>query len=134
MTNMNLWGDVVWSFFATLVLTTIMDAGRGFGFTRMDIPFILGTIFTSHRDRAKWLGFIFHLLNGWVLAIFYLALIDFTGLKYWWFGMAVGFIHGAFMLLVVSELLPPIHPRMASEEHGPDPTRLLEPPGALALN
>ena len=27
-----------------------------------------------------------------------------------------------------------MHPRMASEQHGPTPTRQLEPPGFLALN
>ena len=30
-------------------------------------------------------------------------------------------------------LLPALHPRMASEQHGPTPTRQLEPPGFLAL-
>jgi hypothetical protein len=27
-----------------------------------------------------------------------------------------------------------LHPRMASEHHGPNPTRQLEPPGFMALN
>jgi hypothetical protein len=31
-------------------------------------------------------------------------------------------------------LLPGLHPRMASEHRGPEPTRLLEPPGFLALH
>jgi hypothetical protein len=30
--------------------------------------------------------------------------------------------------------LPGLHPRMASEQRGPTPTRQLEPPGFLALN
>jgi hypothetical protein len=31
-------------------------------------------------------------------------------------------------------VLPGLHPRMASEQRGPTPTRQLEPPGFLALN
>jgi hypothetical protein len=31
-------------------------------------------------------------------------------------------------------LLPGLHPRMASEQHGPTVARQLEPPGFLALN
>jgi hypothetical protein len=30
--------------------------------------------------------------------------------------------------------LPAMHPRMASEQDGPTPTRQLEPPGFMALN
>jgi hypothetical protein len=31
-------------------------------------------------------------------------------------------------------LLPAFHPRMASDQQGPTPTRQLEPPGKFALN
>jgi hypothetical protein len=31
-------------------------------------------------------------------------------------------------------LLPALHPRMATERHGPTATRQLEPPGFMALN
>jgi len=46
----------------------------------------------------------------------------------------IGFVHGSFVLLAGMSLLPGLHPRMASEQHGPTPTRQLEPPGFLALN
>jgi hypothetical protein len=46
----------------------------------------------------------------------------------------MGLAHAMFVLVVVLPLLPGLHPRMASEFHGPEPTRLLEPPGFLALN
>jgi len=35
---------------------------------------------------------------------------------------------------VVLPLLPGVHPRMVSDSRGPEPTRLLEPPGFLATN
>ena len=30
--------------------------------------------------------------------------------------------------------MPGLHPRMASEQHGPNANRMLEPPGFMALN
>jgi hypothetical protein len=35
---------------------------------------------------------------------------------------------------VVATLMPGIHPRMASEQHGPTASRELEPPGFMLLN
>ena len=131
--NMNLWGALL-GFLPTIVLTTILASGREFGFTRMDIPFILGTMFTSHRDRAKWIGFLVHLLNGWVFALIYIAAMEASGIKHWWFGGFIGLFHAGFIIFVVASILPTFHPRMASEEWGPDPTHLLEPPGPFALN
>ncbi|HEY3117502.1 MAG TPA: hypothetical protein VGK54_12235, partial [Chloroflexota bacterium] len=49
-------------------------------------------------------------------------------------GVGMGLIHAAFVLTVIMWLLPGLHPRMASEQRGPTPTRQLEPPGFLALN
>jgi hypothetical protein len=46
----------------------------------------------------------------------------------------VGLGHALFLLMVVVSLMPGVHPRMASERHGPSANRMLEPPGFLALN
>ena len=131
---MHMQSAVLWGFFSTLVLTLLLSGGRDLGVTRMDIPLILGTMFTSHRDRAKWIGFLVHMANGWVFALLYIAIIEDLNMRHWWFGMILGFVHGAFVLTVVVNLLPAIHPRMAHEEQGPDTTRQLEPPGPFALN
>ena len=132
--TMHLHGVLIWGFFATIVLTTIEAMGRGLGLTRMDVPFILGTMFTSHRDRAKWIGFLVNLVNGWIFALFYIAAMEASGIKHWWFGMIIGLVQACFVMTVVTTTLPAFHPRMASEEWGPDPTHQLEPPGAFALN
>jgi len=129
------WGSaLLWGFAGTIILTTILSAGRGLGLTRMDIPFMLGTMLTPNRDNAKILGFVFHLLNGWIFALIYVAAFEQTGLNRWWFGSSIGLVHSLFVLTAGMALLPALHPRMASEQHGPDPTRLLEPPGFLARN
>jgi hypothetical protein len=42
--------------------------------------------------------------------------------------------HALFVLVILMPLLPGLHPRMASELRGPQPTRELEPPGFMALH
>lgn len=131
---MNITNLILWGFAATLLLTILMAASRPLGFTRMDLPFILGTMFTSNRNKAPWIGFLAHLTMGWVFAFVYGAAFESSGLDTWWFGMAIGFVHGAFVLTVGLETLTFIHPRMANPFQGPTPTRQLEPPGFLALH
>ncbi|MEO5970064.1 MAG: hypothetical protein ABIQ95_09065 [Bdellovibrionia bacterium] len=129
------WGQaLLWGFVATIVLSTLLSGSRSMGLTRMDISFMLGTIFTGNRDHAKWLGFLFHLFNGWVFSFIYIAAFISTGWKNIWFGGLIGLVHALFVLIVGMMILPSIHPRMATEQHGPNPTRQLEPPGFLALN
>ncbi|MFI5291161.1 MAG: hypothetical protein ACHQ17_15980, partial [Polyangia bacterium] len=43
-------------------------------------------------------------------------------------------VHGGFLVTAGMQLLPALHPRMASEQRGPTVTRQLEPPGFLALH
>lgn len=131
---MNAVGILLWGFIATVVLTTLMEAGRGFGFTRMAIPFLLGTIFTPDRGRARLIGFLVQLGNGWVLSTLYALAFESLNRATWWLGAAGGGVHGLAVLTIGLPLLPGLHPRMANEERGPEPTRALEPPGFLGLN
>ena len=43
-------------------------------------------------------------------------------------------LHGLFVLVIGMAMLPGIHPRIASEQHGPTANRQLEPPGFMAIN
>jgi RsiW-degrading membrane proteinase PrsW (M82 family) len=131
---MNIGSALLWGFAATLVLTTLLSGSRALGLTRMDVPFLVGTMFTGNRDRAKWIGFAVHLLNGWIFAFIYFAAFHSTGWKTPWFGALIGLVHILFVLTAGMLILPSFHPRMASEQHGPNPARQLEPPGFFALN
>src|SRR5215217_7135002 len=131
---MNKRGISLWGFVGTVVLTTILAGSQGLGLTRINLPFMLGAMFTPDRDRAKLVGFGVHLINGWLLALVYAAAFESWRRATWWLGLGIGLIHGLFVLLVVMPLLPGLHPRMATERRGPEPTRQLEPPGFLALN
>jgi hypothetical protein len=125
---------LLWGFAATVVLTTWMSTSQGLHLTRMSIPYLLGTILTPDRDRAKLLGFLVHLLNGWAFSLLYVAAFQSWHRATWWLGAAIGLVHAAFVLTAGMRLLPGLHPRMASEQHGPTAARQLEPPGLLALN
>jgi hypothetical protein len=130
----NLSAALIWGFASTVILTIVIGGGRGLKLTRMDIPFILGTIFTPDRDKAKFIGGLVHIVNGWLFSFIYVAAFVSSGLATWWFGAAIGLVHSLFVLIVGMRLLPGVHPRMASETSGPDPTHQLEPPGFLVLN
>ena len=131
---MNLGAWLSWGLFSTLVLTAIMAGAQGLRLTRMSLPYMLGTIFTPGRDRAKLIGFGVHVLNGWLFALLYIAAFHLLHQASWWIGALFGFAHGAIVLTTGMRLLPGLHPRMASEQQGPTVTRQLEPPGFLALN
>lgn len=124
----------LWGLLATGLLTTLLRGCQALHLTRMDTTLLLGTMVTPDRDRAKVIGFVIHFLNGWWIALVYAAFFHGFGWATWWLGALMGIAHTAFILVAVLPLLPGVHPRMASDFAGPEPTRLLEPPGFLALN
>lgn len=129
------WGHwALWGFAATVVLTTIMAAAQGLRWTRMSLPYLVGSFFVAGRDQAKAVGFAAHLVNGWVFSLIYVAAFESLHRATWWLGAIIGFIHATFVLTVGASLMPGLHPRMASEQQGPTVTRQLEPPGFLGLN
>ena len=131
---MNLSSILLWGFAATIVLSTLMAASQSLGYTRMSLPFLLGTMLTPNRDRAMLLGVLTHLLNGWLFALIYAAAFESWGRATWWLGAGVGIVHVLFVLTVGMLVVPAMHPRMVSEYFGPTPNRQLQPPGFLALN
>ena len=131
---MNFPSIFLWGFVATVFLTTLMAAGQGLGWSRMSLPFMLGTLFTADRHRAMIIGFVFHFVNGWLFALFYALMFEELRLTGWWLGGGIGLAQGLTVLIALMPILPAVHPRMASEQRGPEPTRALEPPGFMALN
>jgi uncharacterized membrane protein YagU involved in acid resistance len=111
-----------------------MAGSQGLGLTRMNLPYLLGTMVTPDRDRAKVLGIVVHLVNGFVFSLVYVAAFHVWGGPAWWKGALIGLVHAGFVLVVGMPAMPGIHPRMASERSGPTIVRQLEPPGFLALH
>jgi hypothetical protein len=125
---------LLWGFTATVALTTLMAGSEGLGITRMNLPHMLGTMFTPNRDRALVYGVVLHALNGWAFSLLYVAGFHAAHLFTWWFGALLGLLHGAFVSMVAMPIMPGVHPRMASALRGPTVARQLEPPGFLGLN
>jgi hypothetical protein len=130
-----IWGALAGGFAGTLVLTTTMRAASELRLTRMDIPFLLGTVLTENRVRAKAIGYALHLVFGVVFAVGYWAIFTAIDERGWWIGALFGLGHGLFAATaLVNVLLPLVHPRMATPLTAAGSTPLLEPPGFLMLN
>ncbi|MEV4078257.1 hypothetical protein ACGFJC_38480 [Nonomuraea fuscirosea] len=132
---MSIWAALAGGFVGTLVLTTGMRAASAFHLTRIDLPFLLGTAFTSDRTRAVALGYGAHFVNGQIFALLYYAIFTAIGYSSWWLGAIFGLLHGLFAATaLVSILLPLLHPRMGTPHTSAPDVALLEPPGFLMLN
>ena len=132
---MSFWGAMAGGFIGTLVLTTLLRAASELRLTRIDLPFLLGTVVTTDRLRAKALGYLFHFFFGFFFALGYYALFRALGRAGWSLGLAFGLVHGVFTgSALVNVLLPVVHPRMGTPLSSIESEALLEPPGFMMLN
>jgi hypothetical protein len=131
----NLGGTLAGGFTGTLLLTTMLRAASELRLTRIDLPFLLGTVVTAHRPRAKAIGYVAHFGFGLLFATGYYAIFVAVGRAGWLLGAGLGLLHGLFAsTALVNLLLPLVHPRMGSAWSSIDSQSLLEPPGFLLLN
>jgi hypothetical protein len=132
---MSIWGALAGGFIGTLVLTTALRAANELGFTRIDLPFLLGTAVTGDRARAKAFGYLLHLVAGELFALGYCAVFAAIDTSGWLLGALFGLLHGIVSATaLVNILLPVVHPRMGSALSAADSSPLLEPPGFLMRN
>jgi hypothetical protein len=127
-------GWAIFGSIATAALTAVLIGSQLAGWTRLDLPLILGTLVVPDPDRARVVGFLIHLVNGQGFALGYAAAFATLDRATWWLGGLLGLLHGAVALLVIVPLLPGVHPRMASERAGLSSGPALEPPGLMGLN
>ena len=132
---MTLWGALAGGFVGTIVLTSGLRVAQELGWTRMDIPLLLGTVFTDDRDRATVIGVAVHFLNGLLFALGYYAIFRAVDQAGWAFGAALGVVHAALAGgVLVTLLLPAVHPRMGTPWSDAEETPLLEAPGFMLMN
>lgn len=131
---MNVVAWLIWGFAATVVLTTLLQGSQAVNLTRVNLPYLLGTMLTNDRDRAKVIGIAMHLALGWTFSLIYVGAFHVLSAATWWWGALIGLVHGAFVVTVALPALPGLHPRMAGETRGPTVARRLEPPGFLGLH
>lgn len=122
-------------FLATALLTSVIGVASVLGWTRIDIPFILGTVLTSDRIRAKWIGWIAHFVLGLCFAFLYASMLSALSGNGIVLGVLFGLTHAVLVgTVLLNVALPPIHPRMGTELSAADSSPLLEPPGFMLLN
>lgn len=130
-----IWGALAGGLVGTAVLTAGLRFAQEVGWTRMDIPFLLGTSLTPDRSRAAVAGFALHFVNGLLFALLYagvFAAVDRAGVV---LGVALGFVHALFAGgALVNVLLPAVHPRMGTPWSDAEESPLLEPPGFMLRN
>ena len=132
---MTLGGALAGGFIGTLVLTTLLRGASELRLTRVDLPFLLGTMVTVDRLRAKALGYLFHFFFGFFFALGYYVVFRAVGRAGWLLGAALGLVHGVFTgSALVNILLPVVHPRMGTPVSSIESETLVEPPGFMMLN
>jgi hypothetical protein len=130
-----IFGALAGGFVGTIVLTTGLRLAQEVGLTRMDIPLLLGTIFTPERGKAEAVGYAVHFFNGLAFSFLYgivFVAVDQAG---WLFGMVLGVVHAAFAGgALVNIILPAVHPRMGAPWSDSSDAPVLEPPGFMLVN
>src|SRR5215213_2359183 len=125
---------LVWGLIATLAMTSILFISQNAGWSRLNMPYLLGSFFTGARHEANVLGFIMYMLGGWVFAFLYYVIFSVLGTSSGWIGGISGLVHAILLLALALPMLSYIHPRVASEFDGPDTRKVLEPPGFFGLH
>jgi hypothetical protein len=119
----------------TLAMTTIIRAATELGLTRMDLALLLGTAVTENRRKARAIGYALHFVLGVAFAEAYGEFFEIVGHGSWQLGALIGALHAIFTATVlVSVLLPVVHPHMATPDTAANEITLIEPPGFLMLN
>jgi len=131
----SLLGALAGGLVGTVVLTSSLRFTQALGFTRMDIPLLLGTLFSEDRRKASVIGYAVHFSNGILFSLGYAAIFYAVGEAGWLFGALLGVVHAAFAGgALVNVLLPAIHPRMGTPWSDAEETPILEPPGFMLMN
>jgi hypothetical protein len=117
------------------VLASGLRVAQELGWTRMDLPLLLGTVLTENRSRASAIGYAVHVANGVLFALAYAAVFEAVGSAGVLLGLALGAVHADFVGGgLVNVLLPAVHPRMGTSWSDAEETPLLEPPGFMLRN
>jgi len=131
----SVWGALAGGLVGTIVLTSVLRMAQELGWTRMDLPLLLGTIFTDRRGPASVIGYLVHFCNGLVFALGYYGVFRAVAHAGWLFGAALGLVHACLAGgALVTVLLPAVHPRMGTPWSDAGETPILEAPGFLLMN
>lgn len=119
----------------TLVLSTALRLGSALRWTRIDLTFLVGTMVTTDRRRAKLLGWALHAAAGQAFGLVYAGVFVASGTSGWWLGALLGLLHGIVAGTAIVEILVPLaHRNIGTASTAANGSPLLEPPGFMMLN
>lgn len=81
---MNWQSWLFWGVIATLAQATFESITQALHLTRMSLPFMLGTMVTTARTKARIWGFGLHFATGLLFALPYIVAFHFLGGPTWW--------------------------------------------------
>lgn len=123
-------GSAIWAgLVATLVMTVMMYIGKAMTKSPMDMPRMLGLMFTGpeHSGVVYTMGLIVHFMFGTLFGILYGWLFSTLGVEAsWLWGGIFGFVHGIVAGFFIG-MMPTMHPRMG-------PGKTLPSPGPFGKN
>ena len=132
---MIVWGSLAGGLIGTVILTSGLRVSQEVGLTRMDLPLLLGTMFTDDRSRASIVGYVVHFVNDLLFSLGYAGIFAAVGRAGWDIGLVIGAAHALFAGGgLVTVVLPAVHPRMGTAWTDAEETPLLEAPGFLLHN
>jgi hypothetical protein len=131
----SVWGALAGGVVGAAVISIGFALGQAAGWSRMDVPLLLGTVLSEDRNRARALGVLLHFGFGLLFALAYAGIFAAVDRAGWLFGMALGAVHAGFVGGALANLiLPAVHPRMGRPWSDARDTPLVEPPGFMLLN
>lgn len=132
---MSVWGALAGGVVGAAIVASGLRLAQETGWTRMDLPLLLGTAFTEDRSRASALGYLAHFAFGLLFALGYYAVFAAVGTAGWLLGLLLGFVQAAIVCGgLANVVLPALHPRMGTPWTEADETPLLEAPGFMLAN
>ena len=96
---------LLWGLIATAAMSGVQFGAQRLGYSRLSLPFLIGTMFTGERAAANVAGMVFYVLGGWLFAFMYYFIFASLERAGWWIGALVGFAHGMVLLVALLPLL-----------------------------
>lgn len=107
---------ILGGFLGTVAFTMLMFAGPMMGMPPMDLPTVLGTMFTTNMSLAFVIGLLIHFFIGSIILalVYYLFVRDVLPGAYWLRGLIYAVGVWLVAMVVVMPMMDVVHPLVVS--------------------
>jgi hypothetical protein len=60
---------LLWGLVASAAMVAVLQGSQGLRLSRLNLPFLIGSMFSGRRRRAVIVGMTVYLIGGWVFAV-----------------------------------------------------------------